>query len=192
MTNPSSDIEPMDSKSFGEYMSLIANNSDINYILLDTELKIVAFNERVKKHFSNYSNKPLIEGISLFDISPDENIDMLKDITSKVLKGSTETNVERVRLSNQSEKVVSSTFKPALDADGQVKGILISATDITIFKQQEAEKSALEKNIDFEKENLKALINNSKALIFSFDREFKLLTFNKAFENHSKTLFGIN
>ncbi len=191
MTNPNSDIKTMDSISFGEYMSLIANNSDINFILLDTELKIVALNERVKQQFSKYSNKSIQEGMSLFDISPEENIENLKAITKKVLEGSTETSISRVKSGNESEKIVSSTFKPAFDSDGQIKGILISSSDITILKQQEAEKTALEKNIDFEKENLKALINNSKSLIFSFDREFKLLTFNKAFENHSKALFGI-
>lgn len=177
--------------SFGEYMSLIVNNSDINYILLDTDLKIIALNDRVKHQFSKYSGNTLQEGISILDITPEDNKEKIKEIANKVLQGSTETNINRVNFGNETEKVVSSTFKPAMDAQGRIVGILISSTDITIFKQQEAEKTALEKNIDFEKENLKALINNTNSLIWSFDCDYRLLTFNKPFENHAKKSFGI-
>ena len=191
MSNPNSDIESLDRKRFDDSMSLIANNSDINYLLLDTELRVKAFNEKVRKQFIGYSGIVLEVGMSIFDISPSDEADNLKRITERVLQGHTETNVISIQMNQQPDRYVASKFKPAYDGDGQLKGILISSTDITSEKQQEFEKSALEKNIDFEKENLKALINNTKSMIWSFDRSFRLISFNTAFETYTKHAFGI-
>lgn len=186
MNIPNSDILPMDRKSFDEKMSLIASNSNNNYILLDTNLTIIAFNNSVKTRYLNYSGIILKEGISILDISPVEEINRTKGIIKRVLQGETITETTTIGRPDKEDRKVSTNYKPLLDSDGQINGILISFSE-AIKSEQEATN-----NVDFEKENLKALINNTQSLIWSFDCDFRLITFNQAFDQYTRTHFGIS
>lgn len=191
MTQQNSDTKHSDSYLNEEHLSLIANNSDQNYLLLDKDFKLLAFNEKVKKQYLKFFNRDIHVGLSIFDISPDDQKETLKQIFEKVLSGSTESNISSIQLPDNALKYVESSFSQAFDKEGQLIGILIRSTDITSFKKTEAEKTKLEKSFDFEKENLKALINNSQSLIWSFDRDFKLITFNIPFENRVYKQFNV-
>jgi PAS domain S-box-containing protein len=59
-------------------------------------------------------------------------------------------------------------------------------------KQKETEKLIIEneKRRDFDKSNLNALINNTKDLMWSVDRNFNLITSNKPFDEMAKIVFG--
>ncbi len=191
MTQQNSDTTPYDNNKFDANLSLIANNSDQNYLLLDRDYCLIAFNDKVKKQYLKFFNIEIQAGMSIFDISPDEQKETLKQIFEKVLSGSTESNISSLQLTDKYTKYVESNFSQAFDKDGQLIGILIRSADITAVKKTEAEKTKLEKSFDFEKENLKALINNSQSLIWSFDRDFKLITFNIPFENRVFKQFNV-
>ncbi len=191
MTQQNSDTTHSDKHFNEEYLSLIANNSDQNYLLLDRDFNLIAFNEKVKKQYVKFLNTEIRVGMSIFDISPDNQKETLKQIFEKVLSGSTESNISSIQLPDKAIKYVESSFRQAFDKNEQLIGILIRSADITSVKKTEAEKTKLEKSFDFEKENLKALINNSQSLIWSFDRDFKLITFNIPFENRVYKQFNV-
>jgi len=172
-------------------LSLIANNSDQNYILVNSEFKIIAFNNRVKNQYLKYIGGILKLGISILDLSPINDRASLEQTLKRVSEGNEEESVVKIQTPGYPDKYVLSRFKQAFDNAGQLRGILISSTDISSVKRVEAEKNELEVISDFEKENLKALINNSKSQIWSFDREFKLITFNQTFENKIKSQFNL-
>ncbi len=52
------------------------------------------------------------------------------------------------------------------------------------------EKKIVERQMEFDKNNLNALINNTKDLMWSVDREFKLITSNIPFDEAGKASFG--
>ncbi len=191
MTLHSSDSSLTESTNFEVGLSMIANNSDQNYLLLDKEYKLLALNKKVKAQYLKYFNLNISVGMSIFDISPDDQKANLKSILERVLNGSEESNISSIQLPNAPKKYVESKFKPAYDESGKLIGILIRSTDITSVKMTEKEKSLLEKSSDFEKENIKALINNSQSLIWSFDKEFKLISFNIPFEKYAINQFNV-
>ncbi|CAN5912681.1 hypothetical protein BH11BAC7_BH11BAC7_20470 [soil metagenome] len=52
------------------------------------------------------------------------------------------------------------------------------------------EKKIAEEDLEFDKNNLNALINNTKDLMWSVDKDFKLITSNIPFDKSGKTAFG--
>ena len=191
MANQDSDENLFNNNISGADLSLIANNSEQNYILLDPDYRIIAFNNKAKNQYLKYLGKTLKVGISIIEFSHDSEKEVFTNTLKRVSEGSEEEHISNFEIEGSPTKFVLSRLKQAFDNDGQYKGILISSTDVTNVKHTEAEKNTLEENSDFEKENLKALINNSKSHIWSFDREFKLITFNQTFEDKVKSQSNI-
>ena len=67
--------------------------------------------------------------------------------------------------------------------DKNVEAIVSNYRDVT-------EKKLIEKQAAFNHNNLKALINNTNDLMWSVDRDFKLITANKAFDDLVKLMSG--
>ena len=74
------------------------------------------------------------------------------------------------------------SITPVIEA-GEVKGMCITGRDIT-------EKKLIEQEREFDRNNLKALINNTNDLMWSVDRDFKLITSNEAFDKVVKLMSG--
>ncbi len=65
----------------------------------------------------------------------------------------------------------------------KITWICIKGNDITEKKKNQQER-------EFDRENLKALINNTGDLIWSVDRNFELITFNDSFSRYFKKPLG--
>lgn len=67
--------------------------------------------------------------------------------------------------------------------DENVGALVSTYRDVT-------EKKLIEKQVTFNHNNLTALINNTKDVLWSVDKEFKLITANKAFDDMAKLMSG--
>lgn len=76
------------------------------------------------------------------------------------------------------------TLTPIIDHEGLYTKLVGSFYDITESKKQHSEINRIRKNQD-------ALINGSPDLIWSIDKEYKIITCNKAYKEKKKADFGI-
>ncbi|MDB5282685.1 MAG: domain S-box protein, partial [Bacteroidota bacterium] len=86
----------------------------------------------------------------------------------------------RIICSDGSVKHIYSESKFELNADGKAIGMYGILQDVTERKLAEIQR-------EFDKSNLRSLINNTDDLMWSVDREFKLITFNQPFEDSMRT-----
>ena len=78
---------------------------------------------------------------------------------------------------------VNATIVPFLDGQGEPYQYVVIKEDIT-------ERKRAELTIEFEKNNLKALINNTYDLMWSVDRSFNLITSNEGFDEMVNKIIG--
>jgi PAS domain S-box-containing protein len=89
---------------------------------------------------------------------------------------------QRLRHKNESWVWCEGSITNMLDEPG-VHALVSNFRDIT-------EKKKAEKQKEFDEKNLHALINNTKNLMWSVDRDFNLITSNQPFDEMSKVNFG--
>ena len=69
-------------------------------------------------------------------------------------------------------------------------GIFPSSTGVSIYFRDITKEREAEKQKEFDNNNLHALINNTKDLMWSVDRNYKLITSNKSFDDLIKSMTG--
>jgi len=76
-------------------------------------------------------------------------------------------------------------FNPIFDGEKKVKGVTIFSRDIT-------EEKKLEQLVLIEKKNLSALINNTSDMIWSVDKDLRIISANNAYKNFIFKLCGVH
>lgn len=165
-------------------LAILINNSDESYILVDTNFKIIAFNRHFKSQYLKYFGQEVNKGDSIFKLIKEERIQKLREVYERVFAGKTETTELETNLPNGKKLVISNTFKPAFDEDGKIIGAFVSSLDISELREVERQKKEAEIRLEFEHNNLKALINNTKSLIWSIDLNYRLISFNNSFQKY--------
>ena len=89
----------------------------------------------------------------------------------------------RIKNRNGSVRHINSEWKSENDENGQKKGVYGIVHDIT-------EKKLAEAQLEFHRNNLYALINNTNNLMWSVDRNFNLITANRPFEEITTQING--
>lgn len=116
-----------------------------------------------------------------------EDISLLKEKIQEAIQGKKSYEIEyRIFLSNNRVKWVYATGIPILDANGTVFGLRGIGQDIT------EKKLIAEALIENEQKNNEALINSTNDLMWSVDRDFKLIIGNKTFINHMSEKYGMS
>lgn len=122
------------------------------------------------------------EGMPVSTLRPKEEHHLIEptlQLVSNKLKGEGEWNHQ---LKN-GKLVTNHAFWSTIDYKGKNCRIF-TFIDIT-------EKKEKERKLRLQENNQQALINNTRDLIWSLDRNFKLLSFNQAFGESAKQIFGI-
>jgi PAS domain S-box-containing protein len=160
----------------------IFENTSEWFLLMDRDAVVLAFNKKAGNRSLFCKDKEIQIGQSIYDFIEEPQKVFFYGIIEKVLKG------EGIHFESDYDSGTGATawiefsVTPVIEAD-QVKGICVTGRDIT-------EKKITEHEREFDRNNLKALINNIRDPMWSVDRSFKLITSNNAFDNRAALISG--
>ncbi|MBI3520116.1 MAG: PAS domain S-box protein, partial [Bacteroidetes bacterium] len=116
-------------------MSLLINNTEESFILLDKDLCIVSFNKQFKDRYKKLLNKDVAKGDSILNYVQPNRLEIVKDTYKKVLSGQTVEDEIEVFTPDQGHLIFSSIYKPALDNSGNIIGAFVTTRDVTERKK---------------------------------------------------------
>jgi PAS domain S-box-containing protein len=163
-------------------LKIIFDNTSEGFLLLDKNAIILAFNSNAERYNLFSKTKKFRVGHSIYDYVSNARKDYFEDILEKVLRGESLLYDRYYTMQDGSIHWIEFSVTPVLVAD-DIKGICFTGHDIT-------EKKKIEQEREFDRNNLKALINNTDDLMWSIDRNFRLITSNEAFDKTIEKLFG--
>jgi PAS domain S-box-containing protein len=172
-------------------LSILTINSEESFVLINTDYQIVAFNRQFKHQYLKYFGTSFEKGDSIFKLVNETRIDVLKKIYERVFAGSTESTELVVPLKDEKNMIILNKFKPAFDENGKIIGAFVTSTDITQLRELEEEKEEKRLMFEIESNNLKALINNTNDLIWSFNYRNEILSFNDSFSQFAYSTIGL-
>lgn len=164
-------------------MELFIKNTEESFIFVDTDLKIVSFNNHFYNLYKKYFGLEIIKGNSILDYALQKKKDHLRAIYTNVLAGNIETSEIKIKASKTVNKYFSLKYIPAKDDAKNIVGVFITATDVTIHKNAELQKESSQRDKE-------ALINSTEDLIWSIDSNYKLIAGNNAFIKNLKESTG--
>jgi PAS domain S-box-containing protein len=170
-------------KKTEQEMLWLINNTEECFILLNHDLKIVSFNNQFKLLYARYLGINVDKGDSILDYAQPERLEALKEVYKRVLRGSEEYAEITIPLPSATEKNFAIKYKPAKNEQYETIGVFVSVIDITEKRKAEAQK-------EFERRDKEALINTTEDLIWSVNKDFRLIAANHAFINTLKEATG--
>lgn len=112
-----------------EALSLILNNLEDSFLLIDKNLNIIITSERTKEKTYSFLGKKLTPGMSVLELAPPERHPFLRKLYEEVFKGlekKTETQVAH----NTYTQYFEHHFKPARNEKNEIIGAVVSTRDI--------------------------------------------------------------
>lgn len=152
-------------KTANDKLHLLLDNTTDWFLVTDTELNIVTFNRAAQEYMSVFGKRPLKTGAPLLSYGPADKREELRAIYNKVLSGEA-----RTRKLTQGEGAVKVVFellyKPLLDSNGSVIGMMITAQNIT--KEERVLEEMLEKHrqLQVAEEKTRQLFENTNEGIY--------------------------
>ncbi|RYG21254.1 MAG: PAS domain S-box protein [Chitinophagaceae bacterium] len=175
-------LKPLDTqKNTEKLLSLIVNNTEEAFILVDRELIITSFNDKFSELYLAYFGVQVIAGDSILDYAMPNRRKRLRNIYNNVLKGNieySEVNVEHEHVNRK----VSLKYNPIYQEDKKVIGVFITASDVTDLSNFEVQLKTRE-------EELSLIFDNLTEIVFLINVEdnnrFRFKSVNKAFVSAS-------
>ena len=167
-----------------ENLKAIFDNSIEGFILTDAAGTIKTFNYRAEKSIFDIFSRTIATGQSIFEFTEKSRQEYFKTVFAAVLLGQTIQYDRSYTETGGRLAWITFTFSP-VKYNNFIVGVCITANDITDKKLADQQK-------EFDHNNLHALINNTTDLMWSVDKDYKLITFNKASENFALKVTGKN
>jgi PAS domain S-box-containing protein len=163
------------------FRALIENSADM--ILLSTANGEVIYGSPSITKLLGYSIEEILN-ISVFDFVHPDDIHAFLEKRAELLLYAGESYQFQVRLKHQNNNWIwcESTITNRLHEVG-IEAMVSNFRDIS-------EKKAIESKQAFDKYNLNALINNTNDIMWSVDKDFKLITSNEPFNDFIKLISG--
>lgn len=118
-------------------LNTIFNNGDTIYILVDTSLNVVSFNQLARKYAEEELQAPLVEGAYLFDSVAVDRQPVIFETISGLLRGGEESIETEYALSDKSDKSYYVRYFPVANDKKEIFGIILAINDITERKLEE-------------------------------------------------------
>ncbi|MCW3082835.1 MAG: hypothetical protein JWP12_201 [Bacteroidetes bacterium] len=160
----------------------IFENASEGFVLLNTDFTVKAFNTNALRYSFLNSDTEIEIGQNVFNNFEKSRLDLLKSVMVKVMNGERVQYERPYDVKNGKIAWFSFSISPVIK-NNEIQAICITGRDITTRKLIEQER-------EFDRNNLASLINNTQDLMWSVDRDFKLITFNSAFADMVKFLSG--
>ncbi len=166
-------------------MLLLINNTEEAFVLVDRDLEIISFNNRLKHLYATHFGQNIKKGVCILEYAQSDRKKIAASIYKKVLKGHVEKSVIKFPGPNNTTIYYSLKYSPAKDDTGAIFGAFVTGKDITSKKKAKNQK-------EFERRNKEALINSTEDLIWSVSTDYKLIAANNAFVNEMKEFTGVD
>lgn len=151
-------------------LTSIFNNTEIGYVLIDLNLKILSFNKMINNIMFKFINKEFVVGDNVFGFVLNERQNLLKKALDRSLKNKTPFSYETSNTIEQNKYYFIVSVIPVIDNDNIIS-ICISVYDVTQRKnmelaQQKITSDLLQRNRDLEQfafivsHNLRAPVAN--------------------------------
>ncbi|HEY5405673.1 MAG TPA: PAS domain S-box protein [Ginsengibacter sp.] len=163
-------------------LKTIFENTNEGFLLMDTNGTVKAINKIAASYGLFMGKKEIEVGDDIFDYTERARKDLFEETIAKVLKGEEIEYEQSFTSPNGSVKWLELSIIPVRENE-EVTGICINGSDIT-------EKKKIQQEREFDAENLKALINNTDDLIWSVDKNFRLITYNNSLGRYVKKPSG--
>jgi two-component system sensor histidine kinase NreB len=160
----------------------IFENTSEGFLLIDRNAVILAFNNKAGNYSLLSKENEARIGQSIYDCVESSRKEFFEGIIQRALNGESIQYDRSYVLDDGSTSWIDFSVTPVIET-GQVKGICITGRNIT-------EKKIIEQEREFDRDNLKALINNTNDLMWSVDTDLKLITSNDAFGKLAKLISG--
>ncbi len=151
-------------------LKAIFENTSEGFLLLDKNAVVMAFNNKAAAYSLFSKVKEFQVGLPVYDFIEESRKTFVQEIIAKVLNGESIQFDRSYKMKNGTTAWIDFSATPVIEA-GQVKGVCITGRDIT-------EKKIIEQEREFDRNNLKALINNTNDLMWSVDKDLGLITSN--------------
>ncbi len=176
---------------------LLMINSEESFVLIDTEFKIITFNDQFKGQYAEYFDKEIHTGESILNYSQGQTLENLKNIYQKVFSGKIIETEIQINLADNSKRHFSIKYKPAYDETKLIIGAFVSSHDITQLKQAQlmiketedkylsiienlnisrdlSEMKKSQRELVFNEKRFRSIIENSQDMITLYDRKGQL------------------
>lgn len=121
-------------------ISLMLNNTEECFVLLNKQLEIVSFNKQFHLFYTQLFQREITKGSSILDYAIDDQRERLFDLYLEVLNG--KTIAKEIRLAKgENEQVFSLRYAPARNDKDEIIGAFVTAFEIT--KQDQAIQAVL-------------------------------------------------
>lgn len=163
-------------QSTHDRLSFHIDNAPLGFIEWDNELHVKSWSKQAQEIFGWTENEFISRQRNGYNQVYIEDAPWVNKIAGQLISGEVENNSIQHRNYTKDGKVIwCEWFNSVLkNENGEVVTILSLVQDITARKQTQQQ-------IEFDSNNLSALINNTGDLIWSVDRNLKLITFNDSF-----------
>lgn len=112
-------------------VTLLMDNTEESFILLNKDLKIVSFNKQFAYLYKNYFGLDVKKGESILNYALPERRTMVNEIYQRVLKGEQEESELSIPVAQNIQKTFNIIYKPALNDLNEIVGVFVSVADIT-------------------------------------------------------------
>ncbi len=165
-------------------LKAIFENTSEGFILLDNDCKVISFNHKAKEfNLLNLNVDVRLQvGRDIFDYVEPSRKEIYRNYITKVLNGEIIIYDIAYIQKDNSTIWINYLIQPVRE-DGNVKGFCITGRDVT-------PKKVAEQLREFDRNNLKALINSTDDLMWSVNKDFKLIIANKSFDKTVESTIG--
>lgn len=128
----------MQKKRSEKFAQLLMDNTEESFFLLDRELNIVSANKTAQLMSERLLRKPVVLGMSIFELAQPERIEELRGLYNEVLCGIKRESEVVIPLPDGEKRYYQITYTPLYDENGQVQGVFVNTNEVTATIQAEA------------------------------------------------------
>src|SRR5829696_1383729 len=118
-----------------EALSLIMNNLQDTFLLIDHQYRIITLTVQTRKMIHRFFGIPDAKGMSVLDLIPWQRAELIR-IYDEVFRGRSHQLETEVEWEGQ-QMVWESQFRPARNSKGEIIAALVTSRDITEYKRAE-------------------------------------------------------
>lgn len=116
-------------------LSLLLNNTEESFIILNSRLRIVTYNSAAQEHSPYFLKQELQSGISILDLIDKEEADDYIAMFEKVFEGVQRDRETSFTDADSHRHIYNHTFRPLFDKGGDIFGVFITSRNITETKK---------------------------------------------------------